>query len=152
MYTGATSSDFHDQATVRAELTETSEGFAVSGETITFTLGSGFGAPACTQQTDLTGIASCSLTPNQAEGTYAIMATFAGDSSVAASSASTSLPCDQRGDCDQVHREQSDATGQWQVCYLLGHDEGRWHYCDFGPHPDVHAWSAVLLRHNHHQR
>jgi hypothetical protein len=93
----ATTSDFDDAATVQAQLTTTS-GAPVPGETITFTLtpggtGGGVapgGTPSCTGTTGATGTATCSLTPNQAAGTFTLTATFAGDDAkFAPSSAST---------------------------------------------------------------
>src|SRR5207245_2361520 len=87
----ATTSDFHDPATVQAKLTKTSDGSPVPGEMITFTLGSGSGAPTCSATTDATGTATCSLTPNQPAGTFTLTAMFAGDSSFGPSSASTTF-------------------------------------------------------------
>ena len=84
----ATTSDFHDAAQVQARLT-TAGGVPVPNETVTFTLGSGSGAPTCSAQTDATGTASCLITPNQAAGPVTLTATFAGDAAFAASSAST---------------------------------------------------------------
>lgn len=85
----ATTADFDDAAQVQAMLTNSSDGSPVAGKTITFTLGSGAGAPTCSAMTDVTGTATCSLTPNQAAGSYTLMASFSGDSSFGASSAST---------------------------------------------------------------
>jgi hypothetical protein len=85
----ATTSDFRDPATVQARLT--SGGNPVPNKTVTFVLGSGGGAPTCSATTDVTGTATCSLTPNQPAGTYTLTATFAGDTSFAASSTSTAF-------------------------------------------------------------
>src|SRR2546425_9844516 len=87
----ATTSDFDDAALVQARLTKTSDGTPVPGEMITFTLGSGSGAPTCSAVTDATGTATCSLTPNQPAGTFTLTATFAGDSTFGPSSASTTF-------------------------------------------------------------
>ncbi len=84
----ATTADFHDAAQVQARLT-TSSGAPVPNETVTFTLGSGPGAPTCSASTDVTGTATCLITPNQPAGTVTLTATFAGDASFAGSSAST---------------------------------------------------------------
>jgi len=83
----ATTADFDDAAQVQARLTNSNT--PVAGKTITFTLGSGGGAPSCSAMTDATGTATCSLTPNQAAGSYTLMASFSGDSSFGPSSAST---------------------------------------------------------------
>jgi hypothetical protein len=86
----ATTADFHDAAQVQARLT-TSSGAPVPNETVTFTLGSGPGAPTCSANTDVTGTATCLITPNQPAGTVTLTATFAGDASFAGSSASTTF-------------------------------------------------------------
>jgi hypothetical protein len=85
----ATTSDYHDAATVSANLAVASSGAGIPGETITFVLGAGTGTETCTGITDATGVASCSITPNQAAGAYTLNATFAGDKSYAGSPAST---------------------------------------------------------------
>jgi hypothetical protein len=87
----ATTSDYHDAATVAGKLVVTSSGAGIPGETITFVLGAGTGTETCTAVTGATGVASCSITPNQAAGAYTLKATFAGDSSYVGSSASSSF-------------------------------------------------------------
>src|SRR3989454_11771155 len=87
----AATSDFDDSATVQARLTKTSDGTPVPGKMITFTLGSGSGAPTCSATTDATGTATCSLTPNQPAGPQTLTADFAGDSTFGPSSASTTF-------------------------------------------------------------
>ncbi len=91
-FTGAsaTSSDFNDAVTVQAQLT--SGGSPVSTpETVTFVLGSGIGTETCSGTTNSSGVASCSITPNQAAGGYTLTATFGGDSTYAGSSTSTAF-------------------------------------------------------------
>jgi Bacterial Ig-like domain (group 3) len=83
-YTGATTSDYNDAATVSATL-QTSGGTVIPGEPIVFTLN---GSETCTGTTDASGSASCSITPGEAAGSYTITASFAGDVSHVASSAS----------------------------------------------------------------
>jgi hypothetical protein len=83
-------SDYNDAAQVSAQLTD-NNGAPISGKTITFTLGSGAGAPTCSAVTNATGTATCSLTPNQMAGTYTLTASFAGDGTYALSSASKSF-------------------------------------------------------------
>jgi Bacterial Ig-like domain (group 3) len=87
-FTGAsaTSSDFNDAATVQAQLT--SGGSPVASKNVTFVLGSGTGTETCSGTTDSSGLASCSITPNQPAGGYTITATFDGDSTYAGSSTS----------------------------------------------------------------
>jgi hypothetical protein len=87
VYTGATTSDFHDAFTASATLTE--DGVTpLSGRTVTFTLN---GTETCSATTDAGGNASCSLTPGEAAGTYTLSTTFAGDSLYLPSSATTSF-------------------------------------------------------------
>jgi hypothetical protein len=86
----ATTSDFNDAAQVQAKLTTTG-GVPVPNETVTFTLGSGSGAPTCSATTDATGTATCLITPNQAAGPVTLTATFAGDALFGGSSASTTF-------------------------------------------------------------
>jgi hypothetical protein len=89
-YTGATSGDYNDAVTVQAQLT--SGGSPVSTpETVTFVLGTGAGTETCSGTTNPSGVASCSITPNQAAGSYTITATFGGDSTYGASSTSTAF-------------------------------------------------------------
>jgi hypothetical protein len=71
---GASTSDFNDPATVAAVLSDS--GGPLSGEPVTFTLN---GSETCSATTDGTGSASCSLTPQEAAGTYTLLASFGGD-------------------------------------------------------------------------
>lgn len=88
-YTGATSGDYHDPATVSATLVDPGDGnSAIQGRTIAFQLGSS-AADACSATTDSTGTASCSISPTQAAGAYTVTASFAGDSIYRASSDSS---------------------------------------------------------------
>ncbi len=74
----ATTSDYHDAATVQAQLT--TDGNPFPGNSLTFVLGSGVTTETCaTGSTDASGKASCSITPNQAAGPYTLTATFAGN-------------------------------------------------------------------------
>jgi hypothetical protein len=84
----ATTSDYHDAATVQARL---GTALGIPGKTITFVLGSGAGSPTCSALTDSSGIATCSLTPNQAAGPYTLHADFAGDAMFLPASATTNF-------------------------------------------------------------
>ncbi|RNL79153.1 Ig-like domain-containing protein [Nocardioides marmorisolisilvae] len=77
-YTGATTSPFHHAATVSGVLTTTDDHQPVPGATVSFTLN---GSETCSATTDSAGAASCSLTPNEPQGTYAIVAAYGGDAS-----------------------------------------------------------------------
>jgi len=73
-YTGATTADFHDPATLSAVLTLSGTSAPVAGQTITLTIGT----QHCTGVTDAAGAASCILTLNQVPGPYTVTASFAG--------------------------------------------------------------------------
>lgn len=88
-YTGPSSADYHDAFTASATLT--AGGSAVSGETVSFTLGSGGGTQSCSATTNTAGAASCVLTPNQAAGPATLAATFGGTSWLAPSAATVSF-------------------------------------------------------------
>jgi hypothetical protein len=75
-YTGETTADYHDTFTASATLIDPEDGLPVEGKTITFTLGSG---DKCTETTDNSGKASCSITPTQAAGSYMVTASFGPD-------------------------------------------------------------------------
>jgi hypothetical protein len=83
----ATSADFNDAATVQTKLL--SAGGPLAGKQVTFVLGSGSGTETCSATTDASGLATCSITPNQAAGGYTLTGTFPGDATYAASSAVT---------------------------------------------------------------
>src|SRR5262249_52136321 len=71
-YTGATTGDYHDVATVQAVLTDDTLN-PIANKTLHFTLN---GAETCSGVTDLTGTASCSITPGEAAGSYTLTAAF----------------------------------------------------------------------------
>ena len=85
----ASQSHYHDAATVQAQLTTNGGATAVSGQVVTFRLGSGISTETCTATTDTLGNATCQITPQEASGNYSLTATFAGNASYAQSSAST---------------------------------------------------------------
>lgn len=85
----ATTSDYDDAATVQATLTDPTDGTPIQGKTVTFVLGSGGGTETCSGPTNPSGLAFCSITPNQAAGVYTLTASFTGDAFDQASSAST---------------------------------------------------------------
>ena len=85
-YTGDHSADFNDPAHLSATLQDTSviPAVPVSNEAVTLNLG----AQSCTGTTDVTGVAACTVNPNGAAGNYSASASFAGDATFQASSAS----------------------------------------------------------------
>jgi hypothetical protein len=83
---GATSSDYHDPATVAATLTDSAG--PVSGQTIVFTLN---GSETCSATTGANGSASCPITPQEAAGSYPLTATFAGNATDLGSSATATF-------------------------------------------------------------
>ncbi len=74
----AGTSDFADAGTVSATLTNAVTGAAIAGEPVTLTLN---GTQSCSAVTNSSGVASCSITPNEKAGTYALTAAFGGDTS-----------------------------------------------------------------------
>jgi hypothetical protein len=96
-YTGATSGDYNDAATVSAQLTDATTHQGVANESLTFTLNSN---ESCTGTTDTNGNASCQITPHETAGTYQITASFGGDSTYTASNVSGTFAvngCPRRG-------------------------------------------------------
>ena len=87
--TNASTSDFDDPAMVQAQFT--TDGNPFPNAQISFVLGSGTGSETCQGTTDASGVANCSITPNQQAGAYTLTASFAGNAFYAASSASTSF-------------------------------------------------------------
>src|SRR5262249_17339446 len=87
VYNGAVTSDYHDAATLSAVLTLSGTSAGVSGQTITFSIGT----QSCPGVTNAAGFASCTLTPNQVPGPYTVTASFAGAGNLQASSASASF-------------------------------------------------------------
>jgi hypothetical protein len=85
VYTGDTTQDFDDPATLAATLT-TPQG-PVVGQPVTFALG----GQTCTGKTDGSGKASCTLTPNVAAGVYTVTASFAGTPALMPSSATATF-------------------------------------------------------------
>jgi PKD repeat protein len=81
-YTGDTTGDYHDQVTLSGTLADAATSGPLAGELLTFTLGS----QSCTGFTDGSGSASCTLVLTQVPGSYAVTASFAGDSVYGASS------------------------------------------------------------------
>ncbi len=76
----AGTSDYADAGTVSATLTNSVTGAPIGGEQITLTL---HGTQSCTATTNMSGLASCSITPNEPAATYTVTASFGGDASKA---------------------------------------------------------------------
>jgi hypothetical protein len=70
VYTGVTTSPYSGSATVAARLSP-----AVAGATLVFKLGN---TETCSAATNAAGIASCSITPGEAAGTYPLTVSYAG--------------------------------------------------------------------------
>jgi hypothetical protein len=80
-YNGATTSDYHDPATLSARLTDSNTN-PVPNKPITFTMAT----QTCIAATDASGTASCPITPIQPAGTYTVTATFTADAKYLGSS------------------------------------------------------------------
>jgi hypothetical protein len=81
-YTGETSQNYHDIAHLSATLVVQGTSAPISGQTITFTLGT----QSCAGTTDASGVAACGITLNQVPGSYTVNASFAGSGNRQASS------------------------------------------------------------------
>jgi uncharacterized repeat protein (TIGR01451 family) len=80
-------------ATLTAVLTDPDGGAPIAGKPVTITLGSGAGSQSCPATTDLSGTATCSISPvTVAQGPQSITDSFAGDTFyVAASNTQSAL-------------------------------------------------------------
>jgi hypothetical protein len=76
----AGTSDFADTGTVSGVLTNSITGATISGEPVTLTLN---GTQSCNATTNASGVASCSITPNEPAATYVLTGSFTGDTSKA---------------------------------------------------------------------
>lgn len=83
VYTGATTADFDDPATLSARLVRADDGSPIPGKEIGFTMS----AESCASDTDASGNASCTITPSEAAATYSVAASFPGDTDYRPSSA-----------------------------------------------------------------
>lgn len=89
VFTGAsaTTADFDDPATFQVALTSDGGADPVNGRSVTINLG----ALACVATTNASGIASCTITPNQPAGIVPLTASFTGDGFYQGSSTATSF-------------------------------------------------------------
>jgi hypothetical protein len=76
VYSGGTTSHYHDSFTASATLTDPDGGAPIFGKPITFTLN---GVDTCSDTTNGSGVASCSIKPTEPAGTYTLATSFAGD-------------------------------------------------------------------------
>lgn len=76
VYSGGTTSNYHDAFTASATLTDPVEATAIAGKTVRFELGSG---DTCSAPTNAAGFAACSITPTQASGSYTLTTSFGPD-------------------------------------------------------------------------
>ena len=91
-YTGPTALTNGNAATLSATLTAAQGNSPISGESVTFTLGTGAGAQTCSGTSNSTGTASCNIASvNQPAGSDALTTSFAGDGTYQASSVSPSI-------------------------------------------------------------
>jgi hypothetical protein len=76
----AGTSDYNDAGTMSGTLTNAVTGAGIGGETVTLTLD---GTQSCSGTTAANGTVSCSVTPNEPAGTYAVTGAFGGDTHAA---------------------------------------------------------------------
>jgi hypothetical protein len=89
-YTGPTSATPGQSITLSSELT--SSGTALSGQTVTMTLGTGRSAQSCTATTTSSGAAACTISDvNQVSGSVAVTVSYSGNGYYAGSSTSGSV-------------------------------------------------------------
>ncbi len=74
-YTGGTTGDFDDPATLAARLTDSNYGTPIANQPISLRLDS---QSACTATTDANGVGQCSVIPAEPAGTVQVTGTFAG--------------------------------------------------------------------------
>jgi hypothetical protein len=96
-YNGATNGDFHDQATLSAVLKRQYDDSPVANKPVHFTMAS----ESCDGTTDSSGVASCTIIPQEQAGDYTATASFAGDAGFQSSSDSKTFT---------VTREQTSLT------------------------------------------
>jgi len=75
VYTGQSSTDYNDPATLSATLTDSSSGQPLAHSQVSFSLG----GQSCVATTDASGSASCNLAVTQTPGTYPLAVEFVGD-------------------------------------------------------------------------
>jgi M6 family metalloprotease-like protein len=83
VYGGSTTGDYSDSATVSATLTDNLTGNPIAGKSIDFALGTQSTSPDPT--TNVSGVASDSITVTQASGSVNVVSSFAGDGTYLAS-------------------------------------------------------------------
>ncbi len=71
--------DYADATNVSATLIDNYTSAGAANEPVTITLD---GTQSCTGTTNASGVATCSITPNEPAGTYSLSASFAGDATV----------------------------------------------------------------------
>jgi hypothetical protein len=108
VYTGDTTADFDDPATLSARLVRADNGSPIPGEEIAFTMA----AESCGATTDASGSASCTVTPSEAAATYSVAASFAGDTDFKASSV---------GEPFVVTKEETMTAYVGPIAVLAGH-------------------------------
>lgn len=83
----ATTADYHDGVTVAAEVA-TAAGTPLAGQSVVFALNDAT-ADTCSATTNGSGVASCTLTPTSAAGSYTLSASYGGAPALDSSAAST---------------------------------------------------------------
>lgn len=110
-YTGSTSGDYHDLASMSATLADPGDGDSgIAGKTIVFRIGAG-SADTCSATTNSSGVAACTIDVSQAPANYSVSASFAGDPVYRPATDSTSF---------SVTREESTVTFSGPTVILAG--------------------------------
>jgi hypothetical protein len=106
-YAGVATKDYHDALTASGMLLDDDDD-PVPGRSVSFQLGA---SDSCSATTNASGVASCSIVPSQAAGTYALASTFAGDAYYESSSDSDSF---------EITHEESTTTFTGPTVILAG--------------------------------
>jgi len=86
-YTGPT--QVFPGSTMTLTSTVTANGTPIAGQPVVMTLGTGRSAQSCTGTTNSSGVASCTITVNQVEGSVAVTVSYAGNTYYQSSSSSS---------------------------------------------------------------
>jgi von Willebrand factor type A domain-containing protein len=84
VYSGDTTADYHDPATLAGTLTDAASGTPIAGQPLSLSMGS----QGCNATTNAAGKGSCTITVNQPAGPQTATATFAGTQTLLPSSGS----------------------------------------------------------------
>lgn len=115
---GATTSDYHDAATLSATLTDAVLGTPVGGAPLTLSID----GQNCAATTLASGVGSCEITPNEPAGSYPLTAAFAGNAQYNPSSATGTFIVTLEETTLAITSSNTLATGAVNVSAVLKED------------------------------